>query len=190
MHNVGDDPVWFKRDKKITSEAIHSINKGLRLIGASPTNKDEVSHKLYSVAKIENISKALSENIFHTSFDVSDPSVVEEDGNSIIQVLKDEFNTTKDHAKQIQILIIFKDWSFRKITHHFPSATFHMITVSKKTATNLGVLAVPGFKKYPSLEKEVIDLIVSFYELNENSRMLPGKKDFVYVKVNLIFQIQ
>ena len=84
MHNVGDDPVWFERDKKITSEAIDSINKDFRLIGASPINKDKVSHKLYSVAKIENISKALSENIFHTSFDVSDPSVVEEDGNNII----------------------------------------------------------------------------------------------------------
>ena len=155
----------------------------MRLIGASPINKDKVSHKLYSVAKIEKISKALSENIFQTSFDVSDPSVVEEDGNSIIQVLKDMFNTTKDHAKQIQSLTIFKDWSFRKITHHFPSATFHMITVSKKTATNLGVLAVPA-KKYRSLEKEVIDLFVSFYELDENSRMLPGKKDFVSIKVN------
>ena len=160
------------------------MNKDLRLIGESPVNKDKVSHKLYSVAKIENISTALSENIFHTSFDVSDPSVVEEDGNSIIQVLKDELNTTKDHAKQIPMLTIFKDWSFRKITHHFSSAMFHMIRVSKKTATNLGVLAVPGPKKYPSLEKEVIDLIVSFYELDENSRMLPGKKDFVSVKVN------
>ena len=59
-----------------------------------------------------------------------------------------------------------------------------MITISKKTATDLGVLAVPRPKKYPSLEKEVIDLIVSFYEHDENSRMLPRKKDFVFVKVN------
>ena len=96
----------------------------MRLIGASPINKNKVSHKLYSVAKIKKISKGLSKNIFHTSFDISDPSVLVEDENSIIQVFNDEFNTTKDHAKQIEILTIFKDWSSRKITHQFPSVRF------------------------------------------------------------------
>ena len=85
----------------------------------------------------------------------------------------------------MKILTIFcKDWTFRKVQHHFPSATRHMITVAKKTAEEKGILADSNPKSHPSLEKEVIDAVTKFYELDENSRMMPGKKDYVSVKVN------
>ncbi|XP_024947522.1 uncharacterized protein LOC112495382 [Cephus cinctus] len=184
MDCVTGDPVWFDGDKETTSEAINCINEGLELIGTSPIKKDKISQKHYATAKIENISKAISENIFHYCCDVSDASVEENDGNHILQLLREEFNATIDHEEQMEILTIFKDWSFRKITHHFPSATFHMITVAKKTAREKGILADSSPKRHPSLTKDVIDLIINFYENDENSRLLPGKSDFVSVKVS------
>ena len=42
----------------------------------------------------------------------------------------------------------------------------------------------PSSKSHSSLEKEVVNLVFSYYELDENSRILPEKKDYVAVKVN------
>lgn len=153
------------------------------MIGISPIKKKKIPQKRYSDEKTKSITKAISENIFHTA-EVTDASDEEDDGSDILQILKDDFNKTKDHAKQMKILTIFKNWPFRKIIRHFPSATFHMITVAKKTAEEKGILSEPDPKSHPSLQKEVVDLIVSFYELDENSRVMPGKKDYVSVKVN------
>lgn len=94
------------------------------------------------------------------------------------------FNETSDRVKKIRILTIFKDWSFRKIQHHFPSSTFHMIAVVKKTAEEKGILSEPNPRSHPSLEEDVQKLVINFYELDEYSRMMPGKKDYVSVKVN------
>lgn len=59
-----------------------------------------------------------------------------------------------------------------------------MITVAKKTAVEKGVLADPSPTSHPSIGKEVVDLIISFYRLDDNSRMKPGRKDYVSVKTN------
>lgn len=59
-----------------------------------------------------------------------------------------------------------------------------MITVAKKTAEEKIILFNPNPKNHPSLNEEVVTVVTSFYELDENSRMLPGKKDFVSVKKN------
>lgn len=57
---------------------------------------------------MKNISEALSERIFHTAINVND-SVEENDGNNILQVLKDEFNAITERTTKMKILTIFKE---------------------------------------------------------------------------------
>ena len=54
----------------------------------------------------------------------------------------------------------------------------------KKIAIEKGILSDTTPKSHPYLDKEVVDLIINFYELDENSRVMPGKKDFVSVKID------
>lgn len=177
-------PACDEEEKEVVSDAIDALNKSLNLIGNSPIKKDKISQKRYSSEKIEKITNAISDKLFNVNVVSEDVSVKENDESGIVEILKDEFNRTSEQSTKIRILTIFKDWSFRKILHHFPSATTHMITVAKKTAEEKGILSNPNPKSHPSLDKDVITVVTNFYELDENSRMLPGKKDFVSVKKN------
>lgn len=174
----------FEEDEVTISAAIDSINQGLNLIGVSPIQKKKVSQHRYSQEKINNISEALNTKIFQLSVNPNVDSPDENDEDNIVQVLKDEFNATTERSKRMKILTIFKDWSFQKIQCHFPLATYHMIRIAKKTAVEKGILSDTTPKSHPSLNEEVVSLINNFYELDENSRVMPGKKDFVSVKVD------
>lgn len=184
MEHTTESPVSLEREKEVISEAIDAINKGLHWLGTSPIQKRKVSQIRYAKEKMKNISNAMSEKIFNISKNVNDDSDEDNNEKCVLNVLKYEFSTTQERVKQMRILTIFKDWSFRKIQQHFPSATNHMITVAKKIAEEKGILSDSNPKSHPSLKEDVVELIISFYELDENSRMMPGKKDYVSVKIN------
>ena len=76
-------PAPYIEDKEVISEAIDAINKGLILIGTSPTAKALISWKRYSSEKVESIYEAMSETIFHGASNVNDVSVEENDGNNV-----------------------------------------------------------------------------------------------------------
>lgn len=59
-----------------------------------------------------------------------------------------------------------------------------MITVAKNIATDKGILSDPNPKIHPSLEAEVVNAIINFYQSDEYSQLMPGKKDCISVKVN------
>ena len=67
---------------------------------------------------------------------------------------------------------------------HFPTATRHMITVAKTTAKEKGILSNPNPKTHPSLASNEVDTITNFYQSDDNTQLMPGKKDYVSVKVN------
>ena len=45
-----------------------------------------------------------------------------------------------------------------------------------------GVLSLPDSKLGPSLLRETVDTVNDFYNSDEISRVMPGKKDFVSVR--------
>ena len=53
---------------------------------------------------------------------------------------------------------------------------------SKELVKNKGILSTPNPKSGPSLSHKTTDLIIRFYESDDISRVMPGKKDFVSVK--------
>ncbi|KAJ8943985.1 hypothetical protein NQ314_009568, partial [Rhamnusium bicolor] len=79
----------------------------------------------------------------------------ENDGDHLLQVLKNEYNATTERSKVMKILTIFKDWSFRKIQRHFPSATCNMIKIAKEVANEKGILSDTTPKSHPSLQKKL-----------------------------------
>ena len=52
----------------------------------------------------------------------------------------------------------------------------------KSLVEEKGILSLPDPKPGHSLTQGTADLVVAFYESDESSRMMPGKKDFVSIK--------
>ena len=57
-----------------------------------------------------------------------------------------------------------------------------MARKAKKLVLEKGILSTPNPKPGHSVAQRTIDLVTEFYQSDEVSRMLPGKKDFVSVK--------
>ena len=53
---------------------------------------------------------------------------------------------------------------------------------SKKLVEERHILSLPGPSRGPSLPPETVVVVCSFYESDDISRVMPGKKDFVSVK--------
>ena len=74
-----------------------------------------------------------------------------------------------------------RSWSLLKIQQEFGVSNY-MARKSKKLVEEKGFLSLPGPKPGPSLLPETVDIVRSFYESDDISRVMPGKKDFVSVK--------
>ncbi len=57
-----------------------------------------------------------------------------------------------------------------------------MATRSKQLVKEKGILSTPNPKPGSSLPIKLVDLIKNFYEFDDISRVMPGKKDFVSIR--------
>lgn len=101
-----------------------------------------------------------------------------------MRTLQESFNTTDDRTQKIKIVTIFRHWSYKKIELAFPTATRHMITVAKNIAKEKGILSDPNPKSHPSLDADDVNTIISFYQSDDYTQLMPGQKDYISVKVN------
>ena len=69
----------------------------------------------------------------------------------------------------------------KKIEQGFGVSTY-MAPKSKKLVEEKGILSLPDPVRGPSLLQETVDIVCAFYESDDISRVMPGKKDFVSVK--------
>ena len=58
----------------------------------------------------------------------------------------------------------------------------YMARKSKELVKEKGILSTPNPKPGSSLPQETTDLVIQFYESDDISRVMPGKKDFVSVR--------
>ena len=101
------------------------------------------------------------------------------DDREIIQQLKEKFHA---RSVKIQILTILpKSWSIEKIQAEFGASNF-MVRKAKQLVKDKRVLSSPDPQPGHCLAKTTIDRVAAFYESDNSSRMMPGKKDFISVK--------
>ena len=77
----------------------------------------------------------------------------------------------------MQILTVLpKSWTVKKIQEEF-GVTKHTAQRSKKIVEEQGVLSLPRPKAGHSLVVETVDVVHSFYQSDDISRVMPGMKD-------------
>lgn len=163
-------------------EAIEVLNTSLTLIDETPVKKKRLNEKKYPENKIKKITEAFRTKILGLSAEetVQAPNYDSE----IISQLKEKFKSTTNKSVQMQILTTLpKSWTINQIEKEFGVTNF-IARKAKNLVKEKGIMSSPNPKPGKTLSQETADLVKRFYESDEVSRQMPGKKDFVSVKIN------
>ena len=158
-------------------ESLQPVNQCLTAIGETPIAKKKLQQVKYRKQKLKKIRAAVNKRMM--------PEIQSSNGDDeseMIRQLKEKFEETSMKSEKVQILTVLpKSWSIRKVQDEF-GASNYMVRRAKDLVKQKGILSMPNPKPGQVLATETTDLVQSFYEYDEVSRMLPGKKDFVSVK--------
>ena len=101
-----------------------------------------------------------------------------------------EKSKTPLYPEKIQILTLIPNkWSQEYASKQFDESEYSIRTAHELKKVG-GILAKPAPHKGKTLPQETLDLVQSFYEDNEYSPQMPGKKDYVYIGLNVHKQKQ
>ena len=162
--------------------AIELLNSSLQFAGVSPIKKKRMKEKKYPKEKIKNVMKVVKKKMLNVSSSESEENPIETSESEIIAQLKDKFNSSNRKSEKVQILTILpQSWSIRKIEEEF-GATNYMVRKAKQLVNTRGILSTPNPKPGKMLSNDTVKLVYNFFENDEISRCMPGKKDFISVK--------
>ena len=173
------------------------LNTTLGMVGVSPVNLHSVpqhsrtgsaKQKLEKVIDVYKSSLAEAYNVKEDDIcDNSDTMIDDSD----IQFKSAELDRLHDlmreklkivpYPRKIQILTLVPDkWSRELAAKQF-GVSEYLIRTARDLKKVGGILAMPEPKRGKSLSKETLDKVRQFYEDDEYSRQMPGKKDCVSV---------
>jgi hypothetical protein len=93
--------------------------------------------------------------------------------------LKEKFqDSTTSKSLNVTILTILpKSWSIQKVQEVFPSSSnYYMIRRAKQLVMGQGIMSSPNPKPGKTLNNVTVEVLKSFYNSDEVSRVIPGKK--------------
>ena len=154
-------------------ESIGVVNQCLIDLGETPVTKRKLQSKKYKERKLEMLTTKMSEVM----------SVEKQnDESEMLQQLKEKFHSVTKNSEKVQILTVLpKSWSIQKIQTEFSASNF-MARKAKQLVREKGVFSSPDPRPGRQVSQETFDKVIGFYENDEHSRSMPGKKDFVSVQ--------
>lgn len=180
-----DKPSSSQTDTNFTDPnlSLEYLNKSLSNIEESPITKKRLHSPGYCRKKLGKVTKKLThELVGDTNFSENEEQV-NLDSEIIVQ-LKEKFqNTTKKSEKFLILTTIPKSWNIKKIENEFHVSN-RMARKAKSLVKEKGIMSCPDPKPGKTLDQNVADKVKDFYNSDDVSRIMPGKKDFVSMKVN------
>ena len=88
---------------------------------------------------------------------------------------------TASNIEKLQILTLVPDSWLQKYCFEYFGVSEYLIRSARELKQRKGILVQPSQKKV-AMAQETIDLVHAFYEDDDYSRQLPGKKDYVSVQ--------
>ena len=156
--------------------SLEPVNQCLNALGETPIIKKKLQQVKYPKEKMKKISRAMKKKL------LPERESSDSDESEMITQLKDKFeNATKRSDKVLVLTVLPKSWTIRKVQEEF-GASNYMVRKAKELVKEKGILSTPNPKPGHALPAETTDLVQSFYECDEVSRMMPGCKDFVSVR--------
>ena len=179
-------------------ESTEAINESLEVLGESP--------KLHSVPKHHRLAYANSKfEATVTSFKQSFAAAVgvqkekkmepeaphlsrivmtkANDFDKLMEQISDKLSTVSSREKVQLLTLTPESWSIKEASSYFQVSEY-FVKHARELETEQGILACPGKKKGKELPSRTIEAVNSFFEDDEFSRIMPGKKDFVSISHN------
>lgn len=170
------------------------LNATAAELGCSPLKtmklgyRDKASYAKKKVSQIKGAAKSKVSRILRISTDdliSSDEaeSVMCEDFNILMKQLKEKC-TMSTKQEQISILTLApSSWTIDKTAAQF-NVSRHLVKRARDLKKSTGILSKPMPKKGKQLTDAIKLRVAEFYDSDEYSRVCPGKKDYVSIKVD------
>lgn len=105
------------------------------------------------------------------------------DAVEVLQQLKEHFNRAVTYNEKLMLLtLVPKSWGRVKIASVF-GATKKQSSRAKQLISEDRILTLPSKKPSRKISEEVAKQVISFYERDDISRLMPGMKDYLSVKL-------
>ena len=179
------------------NETPDDIDESLTEMGVSPIKKHGKSqrHRRSEVKRkvktLEGSLANLKENVFGNQ--VKDQSLDKttlqkaEHFDEMVSLIKDKLQLADKRTTTQLITLAPKSMSLSQVMSTF-NVTEYQARKARQLFQEKGLLAVPPSYNGKVLPKDVSDMVVAFYENDENSRLMPGKKDCVSIAKNVHMQ--
>lgn len=166
------------------TSSLDYLNKSLELVGESPIKKKKLKTDSYARQKFDKVKLSLEKNFVSTKIAKPETKEIqaEKDESEIITQLKKKFLTTTKGSEKMMILSVLpQSWSRSRITNEF-GVSDYMARAVKKLVKEKGVLSTPNPKPGKTLDTTTVEIVIDFYNCDDISRVMPGKKDVVTVR--------
>lgn len=156
--------------------ALFHLNRCLEILNESPIDFCKTFGMSEKKIKLKNVFSVVKKKLF----EVDDTNCDEEE---LLNHLQEKFEAaTNDKNIQLQILTILPtSWSVRKIKNTF-GATLRAAYKAKRLISNNGFLVSPTPRLGERVSEEIKKSVDDFYKTDKNSRVMPGKNDYVTVR--------
>ena len=170
-----------------------SLNTSSSLLGCSPlkpvSQRDKPS---YAKRKVQGLQKAITSKVAKVlnvptkelpSTEMITPCEKSEDLDKFIELLKEKCHHASRKEKIKLLTLVPSSWSIKKTMEEF-NISQYMVKRVREIKNKKGILEEPDPKKGKSLSPEVIERVIAFYQSDDYSRMCPGKKEYVSVRID------
>lgn len=177
----------------------YDLNSSIQNLGCSPlklvAQRDRIG---YGKRKLVQLTK-ITQNKMANALGV-DAQVLNEKGDNseqccdskqdlgrLMELVKLKFDVSSVSEKLKLLTLVPDSWSIEKTQAYF-STSQRSVKTARELKKSFGILAEPSKKEGKTISDEVKERVRLFYTCDEYSRMCPGKKEFVSVKVDGVKQ--
>ncbi|XP_065657343.1 uncharacterized protein LOC136082333 [Hydra vulgaris] len=196
-HNTKENELQEKEIYVDNHTLKEDLNSSIASFGCSPlklvSKKDRVAYGKRKIDSVRAHTQKAVANVLGLEIaalcGIESPSKkclkkTNTDLDNIMTQIKSKFEKTLSNSEKITLLTLTPDsWSIEK-TQKFFFTSKRSVVQARKLSKKSGILSKPSPKSGRKLSEDVITEVVHFYECDEYSRVCPGKKEFVSVKVD------
>ena len=164
---------------------LHSLPKHRRLAYASTKFEATVDLFKQSFAEAIGVQQDDLPILNKSEVDVTHDMITKaNDLDKLMEQIRDKVSIAPYNEKMQILTLIPESWTIKKASCYFKVSEY-LVKRARDLKNQKGILASPERRKGKMLPNEVVETVKLFFEDDEVSRLMPGKKDFVSIGRNI-----
>jgi hypothetical protein len=184
----------------VESDEIYStdvINSSLTITGCSPFKAARIGERdklSYGKRKLTQLVDSSKEHMASALGLAPEELILNEDESSckqcvdldqLVVSMKEKCATSTRYTQQQILTLAPPSWSLKRISEEF-GVSVRLAKQSRKLKLESGIFSEPKPKQGRKISNELIQKVLSFYEDDEISRVCPGMRDVVSVRIDSV----